>query len=135
MRIIVINVNCELKLQIRFLNILIYVFQFPIILKIVRIGYLLQNFKKALIQNVDQSLNLTGVNRPCRAEICWCGAADVGLWDVRNDVRLWGLKCEIKRHAELSAMEDHKDKSAIEISEMVLAEQWDIRKRDELHNE
>ena len=84
---------------------------------------------------MDQSLNSTGVNRPCRAEIRWYGATDVGLRDVRDNVRLWGLKCEIKRHAELSAMEEHKDKSAIEISEMVLAEQWDIRKRDELHNE
>ena len=41
LRIIVENVNGELKLQFWFLNVLIPVVQFPIILKIVRIGYLL----------------------------------------------------------------------------------------------
>ena len=70
LRIIVENVNGELKLQFWCLNVLIPVVQFPIISKIVRIGYLLQNFKKALIQNVDQLLKSTGVNWPCRTEIC-----------------------------------------------------------------
>ena len=83
---------------------------------------------------MDQSLTSSGENWPCRAEIHWYGATDIGLRDVRDNVRLWGLKCEIERHAELTAMEEHRDKSAIEISEMVLAEQWDVKKREELRN-
>ena len=130
-RIIVENVNGELKLHIRHLNVLIPCVQFGIISKIVRIGYLLQNFKRAIIQNRDPDATTINANRPCRAEVRYHGAPDVGLRDVRDNVRLWGLKCEIARHAVLS--EQHKDKSAIEISEMVLAERWDLIKRKELY--
>ena len=52
-RIIVENVNGELKLQIRHLNVLIPYLQFGIISKVAWIGYLLQNFKKAVIQDRD----------------------------------------------------------------------------------
>jgi hypothetical protein len=149
-RIIVENVNGELKLQIRHLNVLIPTLQFGLISKIVRIGYLLQNFKKAIIQNNepcntaledesgDESEVEDEVERPCRAEIRWYGehgATDAGLRDVRDNVRLWGLKCEIQRHAELSAMEENKGKSAIEISDIVLMENWPRTKRQELYEE
>lgn len=48
-RIFVECVNGSFKLQIRYLNVLVPTLQFGILSKIVRIGYLLQNFKKALI--------------------------------------------------------------------------------------
>lgn len=103
-RIIIENVNGELKLQIRYLNVLVPTLQFGIVSKLVRIGFLIQNFKKAIIQNRDPG-EVAGHDRPCRAEIRWYGAFDVGLRDVRPLVKMWGLKCEIKRHAELSAMD------------------------------
>jgi len=50
-RIIVENVNGEVKGGIRYLNALIPTLQFPIISKVIRFGFLLQNFKKSIIQN------------------------------------------------------------------------------------
>lgn len=132
-RIIVENVNGEMKLQIRYLNVLIPCNQFPIISKLVRIGYLLQNFKKAIVQRRDPSDSEVSSDRPCRAEIRWYGATDSGLKDVRPDVRLWGLNCEIKLHAELSA--EHPDKTPTEISEMVLDRRLDLQMRKELYRE
>ena len=73
----------------------------------------------------------------CRGEIRFygeeSGATDAGLIDIRHNVKLWGLDCEVKRHAELSALEVHKDKTPIEISEMVLAEKWDVKMREQLY--
>ena len=132
-RIIVENVNGEMKIQIRYLNVLIPCCQFPVISSVVRVGYLLQNFKKAIVQNRDPNEVPPEGGRPCRAEIRWYGATDAGLRDVRSNVRLWGLKCEIDRHAELTAMPMHKNKTATEISEIVLAERWDLKKRRELY--
>ena len=133
-RIVVENVNGEMKLQIRYLNVLIPTLQFGTISQIVRIGYLLQNFKKSIIQNRDPLEFVEEEGRPCRAEVRWYGATDAGLRDVRGNVRLWGLQCEIERHAELTAMAEHANKSAIEISEMVLAERWDLKKRKEVYD-
>lgn len=93
----------------------------------------MQNFKKAIIQRKGPSVPEPEGGRPCRGEIRWCGATDVGLRDIRPFVRLWGLDCEIKRHAELSEMEENKDKTATEIIEIVLAERWDLKMRKELY--
>ena len=132
-RIIVENVNGELKLQIRYLNVLIPCLQFGIISKIVRVGYLLQNFKKAIIQNNNPGVSLPEGGRPCRGEIRWYGATDAGLRDVRDNVWLWSLTCEIDRHAKLSEKEENQNKSPIEISKMVLNERWDLKMRKQLY--
>ena len=71
--------------------------------------------------------------RPCRAEVRWYGATDAGLRDVRDNVRLWGMKSEIARHAELSAMPENKNKTPLEISIMVLNEDWPLRKRKRMY--
>ena len=71
--------------------------------------------------------------RPCRAEIRWYGGTDAGLKDVRNNVRLWGLKSEIERHRTLWSMEEHKHKSATEISELILGERLNLAKRKEMY--
>ena len=92
---------------------LIPTLQFGIISKLVRFGYLLQNFKKAIIQNCKATTVEQQGGRPCRVEIRWCGATDVGLRDVRDNVNLWGLQCETDRHAELTAMEQHKEKASL----------------------
>ena len=106
-RIIVENVNGELKLHIRWLNSLIPCHQFPIVSKIVRIGYLLQNFKCPIVQHNYPNDSCTDSKRSCRGEIRFygeeSGATDAGLVDIRHNVKLWGLDCEVKRHAELSA--------------------------------
>ena len=148
-RIIVENVNGEVKLDLRYLNVLIPCTHFDVISKVVRVGYLLQNFKKPIIQNTDLNSVLQNPNedcdsndeddavpgRPSRAEVRWFGGSDDGLRDVRDNVRLWGLKCEVDRHAELSKMECHKDKSVVEISEIVLAELWDLKMRRKLYED
>ncbi len=132
--IVVENVNGEMKLQVRYLNVLIPCTQFGIISKVVRIGYLMKNFKKAIIQNRDPEETMNeGEKLLSRAEIRWFGATDDGLHDVRGDVHLWGLQCEIERHAELSALPEHRDKTPVEISEIVLSERWDLKKRKELY--
>jgi hypothetical protein len=110
------NVNGEVKMQLRYLNVLIPTTQFPIVSKIVRIGYLLQNFKKAIIQRRGPG-DKARKHRPSRAAIRWYGATDAGLEDVRPNVHLWGMKSEVKLHAELC--KKHPEKSRLEISEMV----------------
>ena len=55
----------------------------------------------------------------------------VEVVDVRVNARLWEMQCEIERHAELSTV--HLGKSALEISEMVLAEDWPLKMRKELY--
>jgi len=129
-RIIVENVNGEMKQQIRWLNnCLIPTLQFSIIFKIVFMGYLLQNFKKAVIQNHDASESTASSGHPCRTEICWYGATDADLRDVCSNVRLWSMRSKIACHAELSEMPEHDGKTATDISEMVLDGQWDLKKR------
>ena len=126
-RILIENVNGEVKLDLRYLNALIPCVHFDVISKLVCVGYLLQNFKKSIVQNTDlkaifrkaneddESNNeaISAPGRPSRAEVCWYGGTDDGLRDVRGNVRLWGLQCEIDRHAELSKKECNKDKSAV----------------------
>jgi len=93
------------------------------------------NFKKAIIQNRDPSKPTPSGCHPCRAEKRWYGATDTDLRVVRSNIRLWGVKSEIARHAELSKMPEHASKSATEISEMVLDDQWDLKKRQELYHD
>jgi hypothetical protein len=131
-RIIIENVNGGVKTDLRYLNALIPCHQFPIISQIVRIGFLLQNFKKPIIQHVNPDSKPDG-NIPCRAEVRWGGAECPGLIDIRGHVHKWGLKDEIKRFAELQSMDRHKDKSKIEIGEMVLSECWDKKNLEELY--
>ena len=101
------------------MNVLIPTLQFGIISKIVRVGYLLQNFKKSIIQNRDPKDEVPVGGRPCQAEVRWCGAMDAVLRDVWDNIYLWGLECEIEHHTELSAMDTHKKKTPIKISDIV----------------
>ena len=55
----------------------------------------------------------------------WYGGKDDGLVNVLSDVRLWGMQCEIERHAEFSTA--NPGKSALEIREMVLSEDWPLK--------
>jgi len=71
--------------------------------------------------------------RPCRAEIRWYGATDAGLCNICDNIRLWGLQCEIEIFDEMVSMEEHKNKSAIEIADLILNERWDLKKRNEMY--
>ncbi len=133
-RIIVENVNGGVKTDVRYLNALIPCHQFPIISQIVRIGFLLQNFKKPLVQHVNPDLKADeSKGIPCRAAVRWGEVGCPGLIDIRGHVRKWGLISEIERFAELQGMDRHKDKSKIEIGEMVLSECWDKKSLEELY--
>ena len=101
--------------------------------KIARISYLLQNFRKAIVQNRDPSDANPDGGRPCRAEIRWYGATDEGLIDVRDDIRLWGLECEKQRMKELLEMNEYKNKTKIELADIILSERWDLKMRRELY--
>ena len=108
--------------------------QFGMISKIVRMGYLLQNFKCAIIQRRDPTAEenyMPEGGRPCKAEIRLYGATDAGLRDVRALTHAWAMPCEKKRHKELSDMVEHKDKDVKEISKMVLDERLDLQMRRE----
>ena len=93
----------------------------------------MQNFKKAIIQNRDPHKAAPFGGRPCRAEIRWYSATDASLRNVCDNIRLWGLQCEIERFSELVAMEEHKNKLAIEIAYLILDELWDLKKRKEMY--
>lgn len=88
------------------------------------------NFKLPFIQEQtpDQSADAT-TGRPCVAGIRFYGAMDDGLVDVRPDIELWGLEEEIKRWEQLYNLPEHATKSKLEISEMVLAEDWPSKLR------
>ena len=89
-------------------------------------------FSAARCSKLFELIRTQGNGRPCRGEVRWYGATDDGLRDVRGDIRLWGLKSEIELHKKLSAMEEHRNKTPTEISELVLAERLDLKKRQEL---
>ena len=48
-------------------------------------------------------------------------------------MQLLGMDCGIEYHNVLLAMEENKDKSITEISEMVLKERWDLKRRKEMY--
>ena len=116
------------------MNVLIPCLQFGIISQVVQVGYLLQNFKKLIIQNrlPDENQHSDG-GRPCRAEVRWYEATDDGLRDVWGNICLWGLKSKIDLHERMSTTDEHKNKTAIEISELVFAERLDLKNCRELY--
>ena len=61
------------------------------------------------------------------------GATDAGLKDVRDNLFAWPTGKEMERHTALSDMDEHKDKSIREISEILLNERWDLEMRKELY--
>ena len=72
--------------------------------------------------------------RPCKAEIRYYSGTDDGLVDVRPLVALWGNQSEVARWNELRGMEEHKELSSTEISELVLAEDWPAQAKAELES-
>ena len=43
------------------------------------------------------------------------------------------MQCEVDRHTELSAMPENEGKSRVDISEMVLDERWDLKRRRDIY--
>ena len=95
---------------------------------ILRVCYLMQNFHLPFIQgrHLTEEWSDEGPDAkrlcPSRAEIRWYGGSDDGLVDVRGNVSMWGTNREIKRFEDLRSLDEHKDKSDIDIGEMVLEE-------------
>ena len=95
-RILIKIVNCEIKLDLHYLNALIPCVHFDVISKLVRVGYLLQNFKKPIVQNTDLNAIFRKANeddesndeaisasgRPSRDEVRWFGGTDNRLRDA-----------------------------------------------------
>eukprot|EP00978_Attheya_sp_CCMP212_P003639 scaffold7620_cov46-Attheya_sp.AAC.2 len=57
---------------------------------------------------------------------------DIGLTDVRPIVDLWGTQEEVKRWHELRNFETNRDLSDLDISNIVLAEDYPAKMRDML---
>ena len=94
---------------------------------IFRSGYLLQNFVLPFIQEQGPTKNDAG--RPCKAEIRWYDGTDDGLVDVRPMIELWGTEPEIRRWGVLRGLDENKELSDTEISELVLGEDWPAQLR------
>eukprot|EP00978_Attheya_sp_CCMP212_P030655 scaffold113536_cov54-Attheya_sp.AAC.1 len=58
------------------------------------------------------------------------GAMDIGLTDVRPIVELWGTQEEVKTWHELRNFETNRDLSDLDISNIVLAEDYPAKMRD-----
>ena len=105
--------------------------------KIVRIGYLLQNLKKPIVQDKGPSSDEPKLGVPCRGEVRWygleTGATTAGLVDVRDSIHLWGYTCEKKLYREMLAMPEHKNTSALELGNKVLDEKLEEVKLKEFN--
>lgn len=126
-RIPVEQVNGQMKNSASFFDKRIRLDQIGLADLICRVSYLLQNFKLGFIQQHDG----TKKDRPCKAHIRWYDGEDDGLIDIRPYVEMWGTTSEINRWRELADMPENKDATNLEISEMVLAEDWPTRLRKE----
>ena len=67
---------------------------------IFKVGFLLCNFKLPFIQGRGEDVDESH-GRPCKGIICWGGATDDGLVDVRPNVVLLGTDPELRRWNEL----------------------------------
>ena len=83
-------------------------------------SFLLQNFKLPFIQEryIDSPLT----DGPCVAEVCWYGATDNVLVDMRTKVELCNLESENERWHELHNMDENQKLTNNEVSEIVLEE-------------
>ncbi len=93
-------------------------------------GYLLTNFRLPFIQERDDSTEFGG-GRPYKAEIRWYGASDEGLIDIRGEIGLWGTQFEICRWNKLCNAPTNAESSDIDVSELVLMEDWSSKLRKE----
>ena len=91
--------------------------------------FLMTNFRLALIQGNSTS-NVTDKGRPCKAKIRWHDGFDDGLVDVRGQVELWGTQTEIYRWHALRNNTANSSLSDIDISELVLKEDWPSKLRE-----
>ena len=67
---------------------------------------------------------MPNTDRPSKAEVRWRGAMDDVLVDVCPTVELWGLNLEVKHWHKLQSMEEYKDLTNMEVSELVIVEDW-----------
>jgi hypothetical protein len=96
-----------------------------------RVCFFMQNFKPAYIHGYDHDKKFVE-GRPCRSEVRWYGATEHGCLDVRGQVDKWGTQNEVRRFHELFNKAEHKNKTTIDIGQMVLDEDWPERERDDL---
>jgi hypothetical protein len=119
-RIVIEQVNGGAKMQGRYFNGVIPILQLSMAPLLLRVCYLMQNFRPGYIQGHSQEPK--NGPRPSRAEVRYYGGTDDGLVDVRPHVHLWGTKKEIERFSALARMHPNKTKS--DLAEMVLSENW-----------
>ena len=131
-RIVIEQCNGQMKQSTDFFNSKIQIKQIGLADRIFHSSFLLQNFKLPFIQERGDDAPKT--NQPCTAEICWYGATDDGLIDVRPYVELWGLEREIEHWHELCNLEANKNLTDTTISEQVLEEDWPSKLK-QLHEE
>jgi hypothetical protein len=124
-RIPVEQMNGAGKAAAGYLNSPVPILQLGLASMIFRTTFLLQNFKYGFTQGHSGSCE----GRPCKAEICWYGATEDGLFDARPQPKLWATRTELYRWKELRAK--HHNLTDTEISELVLDENIPDRLRKE----
>jgi hypothetical protein len=123
-RIAVEQLNGGSKASCNFFNSNIKILQLGLAPIIVKVVFLMQNFRPGYVQGRrvrkdDQE------GRPCRGEVRWYDATEDGLFDARGDPKLWATLSELKRWNELRVEQPNVTDETI--SDLVLAE--DIPKK------
>ena len=129
-RIPVEQINGQMKQSSAFFDRRIRIDQIGLADLICRARYLLQNFKLPFIQQRNPN-NDTPEGRPCKAEIRWYNGTDEGLVDIRPHVELWGCDSEVARWYELRDNPANDELSNLDISLVVLNEDWPTKLRKE----
>ena len=83
-------------------------------------GYLLQHFKKAIIQNLDPNKPTPPGGQPYCPQMRWYGATYTGLCYICFNGQLWGRQRKIACDDQLSKMPEHLDNTPTEIQEFVV---------------
>lgn len=129
-RIPVEQINGQMKCSTAFFDRRIRIDQIGLADLICRVSYLMQNFRLPFIQQRNSD-NDPPEGRPCKAEIRWYGGTDDGLVDIRPHVEFWGCDSEIACWHELRNDEDNTMLSDLDISLLVLDEDWPKKLRKE----
>jgi len=133
-RIPVEQINGQMKCSTSFFDQKIHIDQVGIADLICRAGYMMQNFKLPFIQQCNADHD-PPEGRPCKAEIRWYGALDDGLIDIRPHMEFWGCNSDVAHWHELIDNAMYLALSDLDISAMVLDEEWPAKLRREHEEE
>jgi hypothetical protein len=131
-RIAIEQLNGAAKAACNYLDHNVPILQLGLAPLIVKVVYLMQNFRPGWVQGRRKTDDDKLLGRPCKAEVRWYGATEDGLFDARKFPWLWATQSELKRWKELRVERPLLDD--ISISELVLQENIPDHLRNEIKN-